>query len=188
MKKILISLYLVLCFYTLFHLIFNFQNEGVLESIFLLEADPLVFAVFNLLGLFPLAFLTLALSTNKLKNLDFALLFSGFMLGGFVSTLYFIRASKPSFKPIKWLQSISILGILLTFMTIVSGLIFGSITTYIELFKSDSFIHIMTLDFIFMVFISPILLRPISKYYLLGLIPIIGIFIPLIIEKNIQAK
>lgn len=188
MKKILISLYLVLCFYTLFHLIFNFQNEGVLESIFLLEADPLVFAVFNLLGLFPLAFLTLALSTNKLKILDFALLFSGFMLGGFVSTLYFIRASKPSFKPIKWLQSISILGILLTFMTIVSGLIFGSITTYIELFKSDSFIHIMTLDFIFMVFISPILLRPISKYYLLGLIPIIGIFIPLIIEKNIQAK
>jgi len=184
MKKTLISLYLIFCLYTLFHLIFNFKNQGVLESIFLLEVDPLVLAVFNLLGLFPLAFLTLALSTNKLKTLDFALLFSGFMLGGFVSTIYFIRASKPTFKPIKWNQVIFILGTIITAITILSGLTFGSITTYIELFKNDTFIHIMTLDFIFMALISPLLLKPISKYYVLGLIPIIGIFTTLILEQN----
>ena len=35
-----------------------------------------------------------------------------------------------------------------------------------------------------MALISPLLLKPISKYYVLGLIPIIGIFTTLILEQN----
>ncbi|CDR30328.1 Uncharacterised protein [Acholeplasma oculi] len=188
MRKTITIGYMILIIYTIVHLTFNFSNGNILINIFMLQVDPLILAVFNMLGLFPLAFILFAFTTNKLNKLDFVPLLFGFVLGGFASTPYFIYKEKPLFRKIKWFKEIALVGMIMTFFTILGGLLMGNIHAYIDAFLNDSFVHIMTIDFIFMVFISPLILKPISKYYLLGLIPIIGIFLVIFIESYKENK
>jgi|SRR5690554_3910535 len=182
MKKIIIIGYLGLVLYSIYHIVFNFMNGNVLMDIFAFQVDPLIISVFNLLGLFPLALIMFAYSTNKLKPIDYVPLLLGFVLGGFASTPYFIYKEKPNMKYFKWFKEISIVGIIMTTITILIGLINGNFQNYGDAFLNDSFVHIMTIDFLFLVLISPLLLKPVSRYYILGLIPIIGIFLTIFIE------
>lgn len=57
MRKSVLFLYITLIFYTLIHLVFFFSNQGALESLLKLEGDPLLLTLFNLLGIYPLAFM-----------------------------------------------------------------------------------------------------------------------------------
>jgi len=187
-KKYIIVAYIILILYTLVHLSTNFMNQDVLTNILNMQIDPLIFAVFNLLGIFPFAFLMFALSTNKLNKIDYVPLLLAFGLGGFANTPFFIYKDIRKMHYIKYFNILSIIGVLITFITILSGLFFGSFTSYLDAFLNDSFVHIMTIDFLFMIIISPLILKPISKHYLLGLIPIIGIFLVILIEQEHLSK
>jgi hypothetical protein len=184
MKKYIIIAYGLLIFYTLVHLFTNFMNQDVLNSIINMQVDPLIFAVFNLLGIFPFAFLMFAFATNKLNKIDYLPLLLAFGLGGFANTPFFIYKDIRKIRYIKYFNVLATIGVILTFITILSGLMFGSITIYRDTFLNDSFVHIMTIDFLFMIIISPLILKPVSNYYLLGLLPIIGIFAVIFIEQN----
>lgn len=184
MRKYILVAYVLLIFYTLVHLLTNFMNQDVLMRILNMQADPLIFAVFNLLGLFPFAFLMFAFATNKLNKLDYVPLLLAFGLGGFANTPFFIYKDIKNIRYVKYFKSLSIIVIILTVLTILSGLIFGSLPTYIDTFLNDSFVHIMTIDFLFMVIISPLILKPVTKYYLLGLLPIVGILVIIYMEQT----
>lgn len=184
MRKYILVAYALLIFYTLVHLLTNFMNQDILIQILNMQADPLIFAVFNLLGIFPFAFLVLAFATSKLNKLDYIPLLLAFGLGGFANAPFFIYKDIKKMHYVKYFRTLSIIGIIMTIITILSGLIFGSFTTYYDTFLSDSFIHIMTIDFIFMVVVSPLILKPVSKYHLLGLLPIIGILAVIYIEQT----
>ncbi len=184
MRKYILVAYVLLIFYTLVHLLTNFMNQDILMRLLNMQADPLIFAVFNLLGLFPLAFLMFAFATHKLNKLDYIPLLLAFGLGGFANTPFFIYKDIKSMRYIKYFKALSVIAIIFTIIAILSGLIFGSTSIYIDAFLNDSFVHIMTIDFLFMVTISPLILKPVTKYYLLGLLPIIGIFVVLMIEQQ----
>ncbi|WP_025724751.1 hypothetical protein [Acholeplasma granularum] len=182
MKKIITFSYVLLIIYTIYHLVFKYSSLNLLSDIFSMNVDPLILAVFNLLGMFPLTFLLFAITTNKLNKVDFIFLFLGFVLGGFAVAPYFIYKKNPKYRNIRVFKYTSFILMFTTIIIIIFGLILGNFQVYLNAFLNDSFIHIMTIDFIFMIFISPLILKPVSRYYLLGFMPIVGIYLNLALK------
>lgn len=127
--------------------IFLPNNQLSILSIIRFEADPLLIAVFNSLGLLPALFfierLSKSKSWTKSEILSYALSFG---LGAF-ALLWGLdnKANKIQSK----LYKILLIGIMIgLFGTILYGFIYGNIESYIFIWQNDLFIRIMTLDFI----------------------------------------
>jgi len=151
MRLTIKSLWVILVAYSLLHLVFF--NQGIDGALLLgllrLEGEPLVLMVFNLMGLMPLAFLLYALSLKNLEKKDYGFIGLGFLTGAFsLAPFLWLTLDKP-LKGLK--RSFSLLvwaGLILSIITILYGVIYGDISSYYQLFLEDSFIHVMTIDFI----------------------------------------
>ena len=176
MRKGLFIAHVGLVLYAVFHLITNFQAGTFLSDVVSNNIDPTLFMVFNLLGLFPLAFLLYGLKYLEMNRKQWVFLSMGFMFGGFVLTIPFIEGQIQSKKVSKRTHIVALLGLILSVMTIGYGIILGDFSAYYQAFLSDSFVHIMTIDFIFLYGLS-IYLSKIShqKYWIAG-VPVIGLF------------
>jgi hypothetical protein len=176
MRKGLFIAHVGLIAYALIHLITDFQTGTFLNDVFSNSADPTLLMVFNLLGLFPLAFILFGLKYLAMNRKQWVLLSLGFMLGGFILTIPFIDGKLTS-KPLsKRTHVIALIGLILSVMTIGYGVILGQFSNYYEAFLTDSFVHIMTFDFIFLYGLSIYLSYKTFKKPYLSLLPVIGLY------------
>ncbi len=175
--------YVILVGYSLIHVLFFFRNNGVLMDIIEMKADPLVFSLFNLMGLFPLSFLIYAWLYEDLTKKDYPYFIFSFMLGAFALTPYFLKTKEVprlrKHRPKLFLLVMSVISMLV----IIYGLTLGSFINYGNAFMSDSFVHIMTFDFLFMIGLSAYLMYPIKKRWYIAFIPVVG-FYYLLSTKN----
>ncbi|MFA7376408.1 MAG: hypothetical protein WCZ13_02785 [Acholeplasmataceae bacterium] len=175
--------YVLFVGYSLIHVLFFFRNNGVLMDIIEIKADPLVFSLFNLMGLFPLSFLIYTWLYEDLTKKDYPYFIFSFMLGAFALTPYFLKVKEAprlrKHRPKLFLLMMSVISMLV----IIYGLSLGNFNDYISLFMSDSFVHIMTFDFLFMIGLSAYLMYPIKKRWYLGLIPVVGFYYLLSTEE-----
>lgn len=174
--------YIALTSYTIFHLVFYFQNQGVLENTLILNVDPSIIALFNLMGLYPLGFLVFVTKYHEVKKLDYIPLGLGFLLGAYAITPYFFINRKPAKKKEPWPSMIALVGLILSLTLIGFGFILGNISVLMSAFLKDSFIHIMLIDFVALTLLSVWVLKGVSKHYYLALIPIVGFFYILFTE------
>lgn len=176
MKKILAIAHALLIIYAIFHLIIQFQITDTFGELLILEADPYLIAVFNLLGLFPLAFLLFGFRYLNMTKSTWVSLSMGFMLGGFALTVPFINQDLNKKKVSHKIHMVALIGLIGAVITIGYGLILGNISDYIDAFRTDSFIHIMTLDFLFLYLLSILLSFKVYRQPYYALIPVIGFF------------
>ncbi|MEL6462516.1 MAG: DUF2834 domain-containing protein [Cyanobacteria bacterium J06621_15] len=163
--------------------------------------NPLIVSLFNLMGVFPLIYSCMVFIDGKGQKIPawiFATL--SFGIGAFALLPYLaLREPNPDFAGkknifLKLLDS-RITGILLTVGAIVLlsyGLQGGSWDNFIQQWKTDRFIHVMSLDFCMLCLIFPALLgddmarrnmkNPIL-YWLITLIPLFGPLAYLSIRK-----
>ena len=174
MRKSILILYIALMTYTVIHLVFFFSNQGALTRLLKLEGDPLLLTLFNLLGIFPLAFLIFSIKYITLTKKRMVPLVLGFGLGGFAVTPLFIQMTYQRNKTEKYVSLMALVALILTVMLLGFGLILGDYQVFADTFLTDSFVHIMTIDFIALTILSVLVSKQISKLYLLSFIPLVG--------------
>ncbi|TWT06540.1 hypothetical protein FQV26_01640 [Planococcus sp. CPCC 101016] len=175
------------------------ETDPVLSNIFsgnLGEIDPLVLAVFNSLGLFPMVFLTLLLLNDRQKwpAWPFALL--SFGVGAFSLLPYFAfgdRKAERGLRTPNWL--VRFLGsrfwlILLMLSWAVNGLTLlqgFSLAAYREAFFASGLVSVMTVDWFVLWGLSVYAVYrfyPEAKLKKLAWIPILGPVLVLFINKT----
>jgi hypothetical protein len=119
------------------------------------QVDPLVFMVFNLLGVWPLVMVAMLVQDEqgKLKAWPFA--FSSMVLGNSALYIYlFLRKEQGAFvgpvtKLIKFAESrLLALFLLISIVTLMAyGFSEGSLDTYVKTWKAHFFVNVMTVDF-----------------------------------------
>ncbi|MGE6413607.1 hypothetical protein ACQKDD_05530 [Planococcus kocurii] len=175
------------------------ETDPILSSIFsgdLGAIDPLVLAVFNALGLFPLVFLTLLLLNDRQKwpAWPFALL--SFGIGAFSLLLYFAFGNRHTDRKLRtpdwlarFLASRFWLVVLMVFwlingLTLLQGF---SLAAYREAFFASSLVSVMTVDWFVLWGLSVYAtyhFYPHAKLKALAWIPIIGPVLVLFVNKK----
>ena len=177
------------------------EADPILSNIFsgnLGAIDPLVLAVFNSLGLFPMVFLTLLLLNDRQKwpAWPFALL--SFVVGAFSLLLYFAFGDRKADRKLRtphWL--VRFLGsrfwlILLMLSWAVNGLTLlqgFSFAAYREAFFASGLVSVMTVDWFVLWGLSVYTtyrFYPQAKLKALAWIPIIGPVLVLFVNKKHQ--
>lgn len=169
-------LWLMLIIYTALHLFFWSASMIDLVSLFNMNVDPLIFMMFNLLGVFPFAFLLFTIKHQvEMKMKHKVGLALGFVSGAFslYPTLSYLDYTK-DVKKTNITKYGSIVSIVLTIILLLYGILLGNITTYIYYFLSDSLVQIMTIDFVFLYVLSIHLAYKKSKKWYLVFIPLLG--------------
>jgi hypothetical protein len=174
MRKSVLFLYITLILYTLIHLVFFFSNQGALESLLKLEGDPLLLTLFNLLGIYPLAFMIFSIKYMVMTKKAWIPLILSFGLGGFAVTPLFIKRTYQRQKTEKYVSLLALVALVLSVMLLGFGLILGDYQVFIDAFLNDSFIHIMTIDFIALTILSILVSKQVSKSYWISAIPLVG--------------
>ncbi|PKK94200.1 MAG: hypothetical protein CVV61_00710 [Tenericutes bacterium HGW-Tenericutes-6] len=176
MKKWMLISWFILVLYTVYYLVFNQPRTTIFNDFLDLSIDPLIFAVFNMLGIIPFLMLLYVIiyqiKTNRIQKIGLSL---SFVSGAFAlyPTAAFLGENNAK-KHQKWTIYATILsGISILFLAIY-GFFFGSLNIYIESFKNDAFVHIMTIDFFFLYIHSIILSKKCSKYWYISFIPFVG--------------
>ena len=169
-KSIFIASHLFLLAYGIIYSFFFNPGSTFLGDLFTMNTDPLLFMVFNLLGMIPLAFFLYFKQNYDLKWFHLLILLSGFVFGGFGAG--FIIYVMPKTKALAYSKKPLWAGFIITMALIFYGLLFGSLDAYIEAFNTDSFVHIMTIDF-FVLMIFYITLPLFKKTWtMIGFVPV----------------
>ena len=130
------------------------------------SVNPLIFSVFNLLGVWPMAFAVLVLEESKLQDFPvWPFILLSFFTGGFVYLIYFSlrksvdeRLSSTSLqKRIEKPRNMYLL-ILVTILLLLYGFVFGDLGGYIQSFTKSSLVHVMTIDFLLLSLLFPVLM------------------------------
>ena len=159
-RIIAIIAWIGLLIYGGYYSIFINPGSTFLADLFAGNADPFAFMVFNLLGMIPLAFFVFFQSYYQLKWYHYVFLLGSFVFGGFATGGIFVFP--PEEKTPKVTRRVIIAGLLITIAVMTYGLGFGSLTTYLESFQTDTFVHVMTVDF-FVLFIFYLALPKLNK-------------------------
>lgn len=175
------------------------ETDPVMSSIFsgdLGAIDPLVLAVFNSLGLFPLMFVTLLLLNDRQKwpAWPFALL--SFGIGAFALLPYFAFGNRTADRGLRtptwlfrFLRSTFWLIVLMLFWVINLLTLFQgfSLAAYQEAFFASSLVSVMTIDWFVLWGLSVYTVYrfyPQAKHKPLAWIPILGPLLILYTNKN----
>ena len=153
MNKKLITLYVIFVVYSLFSLTAAREVTIDIYSLFTFEGDLLLVMIFNMLGVFPIYYLLVALRYEKQKFYVYLLFSLGFMFGAFaiLPGLMLLKGQRQALTRRKqWL--FIVLSFILLIMLFV-GILFGDITNYFTLFLNDQFVHIMTIDLVVLLLI-----------------------------------
>ena len=155
------------------------------------EVDPLVFMVFNLLGIWPFIMVAMLVQDEqgRLKAWPFA--FSSMILGNSALYIYlFIRKPQNVFQGpvtplIRFAESKLLAGVLLalTLALLIYGYMEGDFLVYREVWTTHFFVNVMTVDFCLFTFAFAFILSddmrrrgiPINScFWLCALIPVLG--------------
>jgi hypothetical protein len=155
--------------------------------------NPLIVALFNLMGIWPMAYACLALIDGHHQNaLAWPFVLGAFGLGAFLLLPYLIwRDPNPTFTPpkstlLRWVDS-RWLGLSLLVGSVVLmgyGIYAGDWADFVAQWQTSRFIHVMSLDFCLLWLLVPSLLgddmqrRGLKNARLFGLvsaIPLIGL-------------
>lgn len=159
----------------------NFVLKQGLDSLFFHalwkgEADPFGFMMFVLMGFYPISFfLSNLILKRKLTALDWVLTGLGFLFGAFALYPSYFR----EYERKEWTTSIKPtflvwIGLGLTLMFMVYGMMLGETQTYTDAFAQDTMIHIMTLDFIALTILSILIAKEHTRFWRWALIPLVG--------------
>ncbi|RLQ90241.1 hypothetical protein [Planomicrobium sp. Y74] len=161
------------------------------------EIDPLVFAVFNSLGIFPMVFLTILLLNDKQRwpAWPFALL--SFGIGAFSLLPYYAFGIRPSDKKLRtprwlvrflrsryWLIVLIIMWTI-NWLTLLQGFSFAD---YVDYFFASSLVSVMTVDWLVLYGLS---IYTVQRFYPdarskgLAWVPIIGPVLVLLRNRDL---
>lgn len=177
------------------------ETDPVLSKLFsgnLGDIDPLVLAVFNSLGLFPMVFLTLLLLNDRQKWPAWPFALASFGVGAFSLLLYFAFGDRNADRKLRtphWLARF--LGsrfwlILLMLSWAVNGLTLlqgFSLDAYREAFFASGLVSVMTVDWFVLWGLSVYTVHrfyPQAKLKTLAWIPILGPVLVLFVNKKHQ--
>ena len=153
MNKKWLVLYVLFVSYSLFSM--TAQRNVTLDfiSLFTFQGDLLLVMVFNMLGVFPLYYLLVALRYEKQKIFVYVLFSLGFMFGAFaiLPGLMLLKGKRQPLTRKK--QGLLILLAFILLIMLFIGVIFGDLSMYFQLFLNDQFVHIMSIDLLVLLLI-----------------------------------
>lgn len=157
--------------------------------------NPLIVALFNLMGVWPLAYSCLLFADGRGQKIRaFPFVIGSFALGAFALMPYLaLRQPNPTFagKKDKVISAFDsrLLGVLLTVAAVALvafGLSQGNWADFVQQWKTSRFIHVMSLDFCLLCLLFPTLLkddlarRNFQKSWVFGLVCLLPLFGPLL--------
>lgn len=166
--------------------------------------NPLVIALFNILGVLPMAYACLMLFDGRGQQIRaFPFVLASFGVGAFALIPYLaLRRSNPTFAGKKslllklldsrWTGGAIALSALALFLF---GLVAGDWGDFVQQWQTSRFIHVMSLDFCLTSLLFPALLgddmarRGMSNsrlFWTLSLLPLFGLLIYLVIRSPLQ--
>lgn len=166
----------------------------------------IVFVLFNLMGIWPLAMASIVLIDQKGQKLPaWPFVIASFFLGAYALTIYVgLRTPNKSHKPEKKgivkkvdKRSNGIIILVLTILLIIWAAITGDWEYFFSSFFTNGFIHIMTIDFLLFAVIFPPVLKDdmqLRNYYsmkkmvLFSIIPLFGALIYLSLRPRIATR
>jgi len=196
MKKILLATVWVLGW---IHVFWFSPDDGSSTNDFIVAVmqnntrlvDPMVFMVFNLLGVWPMVMVAMLVQDNqgRLKAWPFA--FSSMVLGNSALYLYlFFRREQQGYVPqktllVRFAESKILAAVLLisTIGLLLYGFSQGSFAEYIKAWQVNYFVNVMTIDFfLFAIAFAAVLaddmrrrnMKMVGLFWLYALIPVLG--------------
>ncbi|MFC0525060.1 hypothetical protein ACFFGV_15880 [Pontibacillus salicampi] len=204
LKSILLALWLLFISYAFFLAPIEGGKDVFLQHLFSAQyTDPLLMTVFSLLGIWPAVYCILLLENDRASIPAWPFALGSFVAGAFTILPYFVfhiekrRVKNRTPERARLFLSnrgLYILLLLLTVVLMAFGLYYGDVNVYADMFMQSRFVHVMTIDFIVLTLLSMVAIAH-HAYYLhersqklwwLGLIPIIGALIYLLITDNRQ--
>jgi hypothetical protein len=165
--------------------------------------NPLVIALFNLMGILPMAYAALILIDGKNQKVPAGLFCAASFAVGAFAILPYLALREPNSKPIidrnKLIKLVDSrwLGVLLSIGAITLlgyGIGQGDWTDFIQQWQTSRFINVMSLDFCMLILLLPVLIQDdiLRRNFsnpqairLLSLIPLFGGLIYLSIRPNL---
>lgn len=131
------------------------------------SVNPLIFSVFNLLGVWPMFYAVLVLEESKVQEFPvWPFILLSFIAGGFVYLIYFsLRERSLEELPRTPLQekvekeSNMYLLLAVGLILVLYGVILGDYGGYLRSFQENNLVHVMTIDFVLLSILSPSLIR-----------------------------
>ena len=205
-RLLFLSIWLILVIYTV--IFSSMKGVNSTEVIFKLltfdfsSINPITVAIYNLMGIWPIIYLTMLYPDGKNKKVpSWPFLLASFLFGIFIILPYFVLRDYKNLNPPKSDRVIRILNhkVWLIILLVISlgivnyGLLLGNFQDFLIHFQSNTFVHIMTIDFIALTFLSPFIIWIDSQRYLvdqhknniwiLSFIPLIGTILYTIIKQ-----
>ncbi|MGI8316528.1 hypothetical protein [Halobacillus mangrovi] len=179
-------------------------NEGHLQQLIAMDnPDPLLLAVFSLLGIYPLAFAILILKHDKSRLPAWPFVIGSFMLGAFALMPYFFlsatrneRSNRTPMWLLLFLQSTLLHLVLLlgSFSLIIHGIVSGNFSIYADAFTTSQFVHVMTIDFIVLTALSMFVIgwdqwknSNRRSWLWMGMVPVIGLIVYILLTRRKEA-
>lgn len=194
LKSILLAFWLLFICYALFLTPVEGNWDYVATLFSLDEPEPLIMAVFLLLGVWPVVFGLLLLENDQSSISAWPYVMFSFLFGAFALLPYFIfhrdqrkRENRTSNRTRELIKNpffpFSLL--IFTMIFVIYGLVYGNVEVYQEAFFNSRFVHVMTLDFFMLTLLSVMGISHHAyhrngrgnRWSLLGFIPIIGALI-----------
>lgn len=193
LKSIMLALWLLFIVYAFF--LAPIENGGMnyLKRIITMDSpDPLLVAVFSMLGVWPMVFGILLLSKDKGTIPAWPFVLGSFVLGAFALFPYFIfhyekrnRTNRTSQKLYHTItnSSFALTLLVISILLLLYGLVYGSFSEYQQAFWESRFVHTMTIDFIMLTLLSLLGIshhayyqndHSLKGYWPLGFIPLLG--------------
>jgi hypothetical protein len=182
----------------------NGDGPYLQQLLTLSSPDPLLLMVFSLLGIYPMAYAALLLRYDDGKIPKWPFASGAFLFGAFSLLPYYIAGKWVSeYKlrtPKKLLtllySKIFILGlVVLSLGLIFYGVFSGDMEEYRLAFRTSQFVHVMTIDFFVLSFLSIYAIYHHSKWSSrssalswIGMIPVFGILIYLWIDSYLEGN
>ncbi|MFP4286836.1 MAG: hypothetical protein ACLFRI_03980 [Candidatus Izemoplasmataceae bacterium] len=184
-ESVLSRVWALLLGYALVFIMFIGSNTGVFTDLLTHRADPFLMMLFYLVFIFTISFIILIWHTEENPNLKRKLgLGASLFFGAFALMPVFEEHGQDIVRKSPLMRAVIIINVIAATGLIIWGLFFGSFSHFLELWLEDSFLHIMTVDFITLYIFSIWVAKNYSKYWTVAFIPVIGFYLFLYIEFN----
>ena len=164
--------WILLVIYSVTHLLTNGHFSVDIVGLFTFTEEPYAVALFNLMGVFPLFFLLQAIASGQ-KGKTIGLHALGFAFGAF-ALLPLTRDRHERMRITPVIRSIAAVATLVAGGLLFYAFRFGSWANFRTLFLSDSLIHIMTIDFIALYWLSLGNTYRLFRFWPFACLPVIG--------------
>lgn len=201
LKSIMLAIWLLFIVYAFFLAPIKEGDIDYLTQILTMDApDPMLVAVFSLLGVWPMVFAILLVTEDRASIPAWPFVLGSFVLGAFALFPYFIfhyesrkrknRTSEKVYEILKG-RTFPLVLFILSVGLVGYGVGYGSMIAYQEAFLESRFVHTMTIDFIMLTLLSLLGIAhhtyyhkgsSLKSYWPLGFLPLLGPLIYILIS------